>query len=236
MLRLQIFRQAVSLLSLCILFGSAVVRAELDERGPEQMTQHATSEMLVAIDEAKTYYSEDPERFFAEVDRILLPVVDFQGFARGVMGYYGSVDAYRKLDTAEQKAGFKERIKRFDPLLRATMVNSYSKGLLAVKVETIDILPLEPEMAARIEAGETAQVIQLVKSPGEEPYEIKYLFKRSRQGEWKVRNVDVDGVDLGKIYRSQFAAAVRDYDGDVDQAIANWSEEEQPETLDAEAG
>ena len=35
----------------------------------------------------------------------------------------------------------------------------------------------------------------------------------------------VENVNLGQIYRSQFEAAARRYNGDIDQVIDNWEEQ-----------
>jgi len=196
---------------------------ELDRRGPVEIIEAATGQVLTAIEQARGYYDEAPERFYDEVERILAPVVDFQGFARGVMGYHGSVDAYRQLKSEAEREAFKARISRFDPKLRETMVAGYSKGLLAVKIASIEVVPPDDATQARIAAGDTVQIVQRVSTGEGEPFLLKYLLKPNREGEWKVRNLDVDGVDLGRVYRSQFAASVRDLGGDVDRAIDSWS-------------
>ena len=48
-------------------------------------------------------------------------------------------------------------------------------------------------------------------------------MKPDKEGSWKVRNLQVDGVDLGRVYQKQFASAVRDNDGDVDQVVDSWN-------------
>jgi len=196
---------------------------ELDRRGPVEIIELATEQVLAAIDEARGYYDSDPDRFYAEVERILAPVVDFQGFARGVMGFHGSAEAYRQLKSEAEREAFKARISRFDPKLRETMVAGYSKGLLAVKIDSIEVVQPDDDAQRRIAAGDTVQIVQRVATGEGEPFLLKYLLKPNREGEWKVRNLDVDGVDLGRVYRSQFAASVRDLGGDVDRAIDGWS-------------
>ncbi|MFT6756216.1 MAG: phospholipid transport system substrate-binding protein, partial [Chitinophagales bacterium] len=49
-------------------------------------------------------------------------------------------------------------------------------------------------------------------------------LKPNRDGEWKIRNVVIDTINLGKVYQSQFASAVKDSDGDIDKAIIAWAE------------
>jgi phospholipid transport system substrate-binding protein len=40
-----------------------------------------------------------------------------------------------------------------------------------------------------------------------------------------MRNLVVENVNLGQIYRSQFESAARRYKGDLDRVIENWSAE-----------
>ena len=48
-------------------------------------------------------------------------------------------------------------------------------------------------------------------------------MKRGGDGQWRMRNVILDEINLGKVYRNQFAAAAVKYKGDIDQVIDNWS-------------
>ena len=55
-----------------------------------------------------------------------------------------------------------------------------------------------------------------------QPYVVIYQMARDRDGRWQLRNLVVENVNLGQIYRSQFEAAARRYDGDLDAVIDNW--------------
>jgi phospholipid transport system substrate-binding protein len=35
--------------------------------------------------------------------------------------------------------------------------------------------------------------------------------------------VVIEGLNLGRIYQNQFDAAVKQYNGDIDKVIANWT-------------
>ena len=51
----------------------------------------ATGEVLNLISAGKAYAKEDPERFYAEVESLLRPLIDFPRFARNVMGPFARV-------------------------------------------------------------------------------------------------------------------------------------------------
>ena len=40
--------------------------------------------------------------------------------------------------------------------------------------------------------------------------------------QWKIRNINVSGIDLGLQFRNQFAATVKRNGGNLDKAIANF--------------
>ena len=50
-----------------------------------------------------------------------------------------------------------------------------------------------------------------------------YTLRQGSDGSWKLRNVVIEGLNLGRIYQNQFDAAVKQYNGDIDKVIANWT-------------
>ena len=53
-------------------------------------------------------------------------------------------------------------------------------------------------------------------------WQIPAGVPQNGEGEWKVRNVQLQSINLGKVYRNQFASAAKQYDADIDKVIANW--------------
>ena len=47
------------------------------------------------------------------------------------------------------------------------------------------------------------------------------LNEKSQQ--WELRNLIIDSVNLGEIYKSQFQAAARKKEGDLDAVIDSWT-------------
>jgi len=41
-------------------------------------------------------------------------------------------------------------------------------------------------------------------------------------GQWKVRNVIVEGINMGLLFRDQFAQAMQAQGGDLEAVISNW--------------
>ncbi len=211
---------AILLAALWVVVASATAYAE--ERGPYEVVSDTTTRVTKVIEEARSYVDQDPERFYDEVETILGEVVDFPSFARGVMGKYGSKRYYDSLSDAE-KAKFRERVERFTQTFRDRLIRTYAKGLLAFDGNRIEVLPLSEN--ADLEGS--VNIEQHIYGNSPQPYVIFYKLKEGRDG-WKLRNVSIEGVNLGKTYQSQFSSAVRRYNGDIDQVIDNWTVE--PET------
>jgi phospholipid transport system substrate-binding protein len=178
----------------------------------------ATRRVMAVVEEAQAYAEEDPERYYRQVQEILDPVIDFRGFARGVMGPYASSERYRSLDEAG-RAQLRDQLDRFTEVMRLGLVRTYSKGLVAYAGARIELANPDPA-----EAGESFVSVQQLIFTGEaEPYEILYQMGRGKSGDWKLRNVIIESVNLGEIYRNQFEAAAREQNGDLDAVIDNWT-------------
>jgi phospholipid transport system substrate-binding protein len=180
-----------------------------------------TDAVMQLIQEAPSYVDEDPGRYYQAVLEVLEPVVDYRGFARGVMGEYASGQRYRALDEAGQ-ARLREQLERFTEVMRSGLVRAYSKGLLAFGGSRVELDYVGEPPA---DDADRAVLQQLIHSGERKPYTVIYQMSRDREGSWQMRNLIVENVNLGQIYRSQFEAAARKYDGDLDQVIDNWSVE-----------
>ena len=205
----------------CLLLLCGVLGATLQAvaaPNAHEVVASTTEEVMAAVEAAPAYVDDDPQRYYDTIRGILDPVIDFRGFARGVMGEYASSDRYRSLDKAGREK-LKGQLDRFTEVMRDGLVRTYSKGLLAFGGSRIQLSQPGPEDAE----ARTVSVRQLIYSEASKPYEVMYQMGRDRSGDWKLRNMIIETVNLGAIYRSQFEAAARKYDGDLDRVIDNWS-------------
>lgn len=201
-----------------LLATTATAQSAGGEQDAHQVVRDATKQVMDVVTQAQDYAEEDPERYYGEVQAILDPVIDFRGFARSVMGPYASSERYRSLDEAG-RAQLRDQLDRFTEVMRVGLVKTYSKGLLAFGGSRIEVSDPNPEDAAQSRVS----VRQLIFEEGSEPYVVMYQMGRSKAGDWKLRNVIIESVNLGEIYRNQFQAAVRKSEGDLDSVIDSWS-------------
>jgi phospholipid transport system substrate-binding protein len=195
--------------------------AALEAPSAQELVTSATDRVMKVVQAAPEYVDEDPERYYGELLVILDEVVDFSGFAKGVMGTYATKSYYESL-SSEGKAQLREHVKTFTEEMRLGLVRTYGKGLLAFGGSRVEVLPTDEEA----EKGNKVSVIQLIHGDAAEPYQIYYQMRRGRDGEWKLRNLIVESINLGQVYRNQFQAAVRDNNGDLKAVIDNWTPEE----------
>ena len=185
-----------------------------------QIVQASADALMEVIKQGKTYFESDPDRFYTAINDALAPVVDFDGIARSVMAVH-----YRKA-TEEQRM-------RFASVFKWALVRAYGKALLEFGEETIDVLP-----ADRAPRNPKRQSVKMEVTTGDgKVYPVVYSMVDVDDGSWRVRNLIVNGVNLGLTYRSQFASAMKDarHGGDIDSVIDSWGDVVESVELDDEA-
>lgn len=207
------------MMALCVLAMTTTAAAQENAPGPHEVVAQTTQELMKVIEEARDYVAEDPQRFNNEVRRIMDEVVDFQSFARGVMGKYGSRAYYQSLKTQDERATFRNNVIRFTQNFKDGLINTYAKGLLGFNGNKIEVLPLPADADLSGSVG----VRQHIFGERAEPYEVVYTLRRDSEGKWKLRNVIIEGLNLGMIYQNQFSTAVAAHNGDIDKVIDNWT-------------
>ena len=212
------FKSQISWVMAALWLLTLGAQAQASATTAHEIVHQTTAEVMAVVEEARGYADEDPERYFGAIQNILDGVVDFRGFARGVMGAYATSERYRSLDDAG-RAQLRAQLDRFSEVMRDGMVRTYGKGLLAFSGSRIEISKPGPDEAEQ----SFASVEQLIFSDQAEPYVVMYQMGRDRDGQWKLRNMIIENINLGEIYRNQFEAAARKEDGNLDAVIDRWS-------------
>ena len=208
---------AVCLGALAVAAG--VARAAQFESAPHQLIADTSTDLLRLIEEGRGYADSDPERFFAAVEALLAPVVDFEGFARRVMS------AHYKEATPEQRQRFAETFKW-------GLVRTYSLTLTDfTEGEVIVVPPDGPPRHPR------RRNVKMEIHQGGEIYPVLYAMTQNADGGWRIGNIVIAGVNIGLTYRSQFKSVAADarYGGDLDQVIGAWVRFVSGEKADQEA-
>lgn len=173
-------------------------------------TAHATvelvSEQLIGmIGDAKQRFEEDPDGFYADIESVISPWMDFGYWSKVVMGQ----------DYASQAT--EEQLENFEAVFRASLVQTYAKGMISVEDSGFEVKPpLDGD-----ESKSTVIVTQILYA-GSDKIELVYGMKKNDQGRWQVLNVLLEGVNLRKTFQSQFKNAALEHEGDLDEVIQSW--------------
>ena len=68
-----------------------------------------------------------------------------------------------------------------------------------------------------------AQVNVDVHGDGGQVFPVTFQMQMDKAGKWKVRNLILNGINLGLTFRNQFSSAVESNRGSLDKAIAGWT-------------
>jgi phospholipid transport system substrate-binding protein len=207
------------LLLTCLLNVAALASTPADVEGAYQTVKNTTDKVLSLAEQAKGYYDKEPERFYAEIRKMLDEVTDFQSFARSVMGRHAGIPAMAKLDAAG-KAKLQGQIQQFANVFREGLVKTYAVGIFNFNGQKIEVI--RPKANPSDNSG-SVNVVQLIYGEAAKPYVVQYKMRAAQNQQWKVRNIIIEGINLGIVYRNQFDTAMVTHKNDIDKVIANWS-------------
>lgn len=217
---------ALILFMLLLPRGAAAEESSAQPALPDQVIREVTEQVMQVVSEANTYFDEEPERYYLEIDAALAALVDWRGFATAVMGDYYSRG--RSMDSAG-RTNLKRQRDEFAETLREGLIRSYAKGLLAFGGAKMEVQGVE----ASPQSARIASVTQLVYGEADRVYTIRYQMGQYKDGAWRLRNLIIETINLGEIYRNQFSALAKEANDDLDLVISRWNDtiSEQAEEL-----
>lgn len=182
------------------------VMAQAVARTPQQMVEETSTRVMEVLDANRETYRQDTEAFLQGLNEVLDPVVDFEGIARSVMTV-----RYSRSASPEQMERFIETFKR-------SMVQFYGNALLEFDSGDIRVLP--PSGRGE-QSPDRASVNMEIRANNGNVYQVTYTMV-NLDGQWKVRNVIVEGINIGLLFRDQFAQAMQSNRNNLDRVIDNW--------------
>ncbi|MDH1262259.1 ABC transporter substrate-binding protein [Pseudomonas sp. GD03944] len=171
-----------------------------------EVVQETTDTLLADLKANKEQYRKDPGAFYASLDRILGPVVDVDGISRGVMTV-----RYARQASPEQMTRFQENFKR-------SLMQFYGNALLEYNNQDIRVLPVSGK-----QNPERTAVNMEIKDGNGTVYPLSYTMV-AQDGSWKMRNVVINGINVGKLFRDQFAQSMQNNGNDLDKVIDTWAD------------
>ena len=175
----------------------------------KQLSAHEYAErthnnIIEIIQTKNQLFLENPDLFTQEISDAFSPIVDFKRIAKNVMGKYS------KQATPEQMEAFSEAFEN-------SLLDSYASTLVEFKDEKINVLP----PAGPTKSINKARVnIEIVTSSN--TYPGRYSMYLDREDNWKIINIEINGMNLGRIFRSQFYSLMEKNGANIDIVIEKW--------------
>ncbi|EDO25691.1 MAG: ABC transporter substrate-binding protein [Gammaproteobacteria bacterium] len=171
-----------------------------------EVVEQATNTLLADLKTNKEQYRTDPGAFYSALNSIIGPVMDADGMSRGVMTV-----RYSRQASPEQMQRFQENFKR-------SLMQFYGNALLEYNNQDIRVLPVAGQ-----QDPERTPVNMEIRDGNGTVYPLSYTMV-NQDGTWKMRNVIINGINVGKLFRDQFSQAMQDNRNDLDKVIDNWTE------------
>ena len=160
--------------------------------GPEELVQKVTEEVMSSIKSDKKLAAGDKQRAMKLAEEKVLPYIDFEEATRLAVGRAWSQA------NPEQK---KKLVAEF----RNMLVRTYSNAIEAYEGQTLKVLP---SRGGKQDAKDEATVRTQFVRAGGKPLPIEFQMRKNGQ-DWKVYDIQVEGISLVLTYRSEFDSVVK---------------------------
>lgn len=191
--------KVISVFFFCCTFAVSSMSAE---ESLEAFVETTSQDILAQINEGRAEFENDPSVLYGQMSVALDTLVDFVTLSKGIMG------KYYKGATDDQRIEFQQTV-------RVYIIEIYTKALVKFKSKTVQVIPLKkaPTSKATISMNVTTQEGK--------SFKLTYSMAKKESG-WQVRNIIVDGINMGLTYRSQFDSSMISNDNNIDAVIDNW--------------
>jgi len=187
-----------------LFFSSLFFFNQVFAESSSEYVEKIHEDIVLVVRAKQGIYEENPEEFIKAISFALQPLVDFKRISRNVMGRY-------------YKDANKEQIEKFNKVFKTSLLKTYSKTLAEFKDEQI----LVSSQVKKSPKGNREKVsLQIVTST--KIYPAVYDMYRNKQGQWKLINIVINGVNLGLTFRNQFYSLMEKEGNNLDVVIEKW--------------
>ena len=166
----------------------------------------AVDTLLQQVGETRQLFATDSEAFYTGVEDVLDRFVDFDAVAAVVMNRY--------LDAASA-----EQQQRFGQILRGNLTRFYGAALLSYTGQEVSVRP--SDNPGRDTPESTIVTLEFSGASGQ-PVLFQFQMFLNADNEWKLRNLSLAGINLGRQYFTQFSALMNEHGNDIDAVLENW--------------
>ena len=161
------------------------------KESPENVILSAANSLFTDVEKNKEMYEKDITTFYARVDNILSPIIDFEVLIRSIIGKKNYQET-----SSEQKNRFKQALK-------SQLIRIYAKTIVEYANSKITII-----------SSSKAKSFYLVKTElsigqGKPAFQVIYVMKES-QDNWKIVEVVANGLRLVKSLRKSLLPEIEE--------------------------
>ena len=170
-----------------------------------QTAEQGVEALLQTVSESKSYFLTDRDRYFTAIEEVLDSFVDFGAVADVVMNRYADQA------TEDQK-------QRFAGILKSTLTRFYGASLVNYDGEELAFLPLSnPSSDPRADT-----IVGMELRGSDSTLRLQYQMFLDENDEWKLKNLSLAGINLGRQYFTQFSALMSQHGDNMDLVLDNW--------------
>jgi phospholipid transport system substrate-binding protein len=175
----------------------------------EQLSAHEYAEkthnnIIEIIQTKNQLFLEDPDLFTQEISNAFSPIVDFKRIAKNVMGKYYKQATFQQMED-------------FSKAFEDSLLDTYASTLVEFKDEKINVLPPKAQGMAKNKARVSIEIVT-----SSSTYPGRYSMYLDADENWKIINIEINGMNLGKIFRNQFYSLMEKNQEDINIVIEKW--------------
>ncbi|MFT4672547.1 MAG: phospholipid transport system substrate-binding protein [Pseudohongiellaceae bacterium] len=153
---------------------------------------------------SKEFFLSDRDRYYGEIETVLESFVDFNAVATVVMNRFAG-------------SASEAQTERFADILRTTLTRFYGASLVSYNGQKLVFLP--PENPTTDPRADTVVGMEL---QGDMSFKLQYQMFLNEDEQWKLKNLSLAGINLGRQYFTQFSALMSQHNNDIDAVLNNW--------------
>ena len=175
-----------------------------DEVSAHEYAERTHSNIIEIIRTRNQLFLDSPDLFAKEISDAFGPIVDFKRISRNVMGKYAK-DATPK------------QLEDFSEVFENTLLDTYANTLVEFKDEKIIVLPPAGPASSKTKARVNIEIVT-----SSSTYPGRYSMYLDKDNDWKIINIEINGMNLGKIFRNQFYSLMEKNKEDINLVIEKW--------------
>ena len=190
------------LLLLDLFFSSLQILSE--EVSAHEYAERTHSNIIEIIRTRNQLFLDNPDLFTKEISDAFGPLVDFKRISRNVMGKYAKDASPKQLED-------------FSEVFENSLLDTYASTLVEFKDEKINVLPPTGPAKSKTKARVNIEIVT-----SSNTYPGRYSMYLDKNNDWKIINIEINGMNLGKIFRNQFYSLMEKNKEDINLVIEKW--------------